>query len=181
MKTIAAPIRLIVGLGNPDPEYAPTYHNVGHQFVMFLIATQASCLPESASPVCSMKLLKTDAYMNESGAYVAEALKKYGARAADALVVHDDSDLAVGEWKFSFARNAGGHRGVQNVIDHLGTNMFWRLRVGIRPKASLRPALGEPAKKWVKAEKFVLKKISPADRKAIDGVFAEALAALGGL
>ena len=180
MKQIVPGVKLIVGLGNPDPEYGSTYHNVGHQFVSFLIGSQALCAPESSSPVCRMKLLNTDAYMNESGACVAEALKKYGLLPAEALVVHDDSDIAVGAWKFSHARNSGGHRGVQNVIDHLGTNAFWRLRIGIRPASAFPPVSGEPAKKWVKAEKFVLKKTTAGDRKALDAAFAEALAALGG-
>ncbi len=165
-------IRLIVGLGNPDPEYASTYHNVGHRFILFLIGSQELCAPGSASRICGMKLLKTDAYMNESGACVAQAVKKYACPLDALLVVHDDSDIPVGSWKFSFARNAGGHRGVQNVIDHLGTNAFWRLRIGIRPKAA-KTIEGAPKKKWVKAEKFVLKAISASDRKTIEAVFAE--------
>ncbi len=163
-------IRLIVGLGNPDPEYASTYHNVGHRFVSFLIGSQELCSAGSAARICTIKLLTTDAYMNESGACVLEAVRKYGCPLDGLLVVHDDSDIAIGSWKFSFARNAGGHRGVQNVIDHLGTNAFWRLRIGIRP----RPAEGAenaPRRKWVKAEKFVLKAISASDRKAIEAVF----------
>ena len=166
-------IRLIVGLGNPDPEYAPTYHNVGHRFVLLLIGSKVQCAPGSASKICGMKLLKTDAYMNESGACVAQAVRKYACPLDALLVVHDDSDIRVGSWKFSFARNAGGHRGVQNVIDHLGTNAFWRLRIGIRPKPAT-PREGAPAKKWVKAEKFVLKAVSAADRKAIEAVFSRA-------
>lgn len=152
--------KLIIGLGNPDPEYALTYHNVGHLFVEALIA---------AHPHTERKMLTTDAYMNESGACVERALKKYRLKPADLLVVQDDSDIPIGSWKISFGRNSGGHRGVQNVIDHLRTNGFWRLRVGIRPLAE---------KRRQKAEDLVLKKIAPADRKKIDAVFAEAIAAL---
>lgn len=153
-------VKLVIGLGNPDPEYGSTYHNVGHLFVEALIA---------AHPKSDLKILTTDAYMNESGACVAQALKKYKLKPAELLVVQDDSDIPIGSYKISFARNAGGHRGVQNVIDHLRTNGFWRLRVGIRPVAE---------RKRQKAEDLVLKKISAADRKKIDAVFAEAITKL---
>lgn len=153
-------VKLIIGLGNPDPEYASTYHNVGHLFVEALIA---------ARPVTALKMLTTDAYMNESGACVVQALKKYKLKPAELLIAQDDSDIPIGSYKISFARNAGGHRGVQNVIDHLRTNGFWRLRVGIRPVLE---------KRRQKAENLVLKKISAADRKKIDAVFAEIIAQL---
>lgn len=153
-------IKLIIGLGNPDPEYAHTYHNIGHLFVEALIA---------AHPTTDRKVLTTDAYMNESGACVMQALKKYKLKPAELLVAHDDADIAVGSYKISFARNAGGHRGVQNIIDHVRTNKFWRLRVGIRPVAE---------RKRQKAEHLVLKKIAPADRKKINAVFKEVIAKL---
>ena len=153
-------VQLIIGLGNPDPEYALTYHNVGHLFIEALIA---------AHPKTERKMLTTDAYMNESGACVEKALKKYKLKPANLLIVQDDSDIPIGSYKISFARNAGGHRGVQNVIDHLRTNGFWRLRVGIRPLTE---------RKRQKAEDLVLKKISAADRKKIDAIFAEVIASL---
>ena len=172
------PIRLIIGLGNPDPEYAPTYHNVGHQFILFLIRQQELCVPGAPGGICGMKLLKTDAYMNESGACVTEALKKYGVAGDGLLVAHDDSDIPIGEWKLSFGRNAGGHRGVQNVIDHMGTNAFWRLRFGIRPKSAFEVSAAGKRGRWIKAETLVLKKVSAADRKALDAVFADAAKAI---
>ncbi len=152
--------KLVIGLGNPDPEYALTYHNVGHLFVNALMA---------AHPTTERKMLTTDAYMNESGACVVQALKKYKLKPAELLVAHDDADIPIGSYKISFGRNAGGHRGVQNIIDHLRTNGFWRLRVGIRPRAE---------RKRQKAEDLVLKKISPMDKKKIEAVFKQAIAVL---
>lgn len=150
-------IRLVIGLGNPDPEYGATYHNIGHLFVDALIARD---------PHDARKLVKTDAYMNESGACVVSALKKYGLKPSEFLAVQDDSDIVIGEYKLSFARNAGGHRGIQNIIDHLGTNAFWRLRIGIRPAHERRRE---------KAEDLVLKRISPADKTVLDGVFSRVM------
>ena len=152
--------KLVIGLGNPDPEYALTYHNVGHLFVNALMA---------AHPTTERKMLTTDAYMNESGACVVQALKKYKLKPAELLVAHDDADIPIGSYKISFGRNAGGHRGVQNIIDHLRTHGFWRLRVGIRPRAE---------RKRQKAEDLVLKKISPMDKKKIDAVFKQVITAL---
>lgn len=162
-------IKLIIGLGNPDPEYGATYHNVGHQFILFLIASQERCVTDSTAPLCAIKLLKTDAYMNESGACVKTALKKYKLKPDQVMVVHDDSDIAMGAYKISFARNAGGHRGVQNVIDYLKTNKFWRLRIGIRPVNE---------KRRQKAEKLILKKITPADQKKLQVLFKEVVKVL---
>lgn len=162
-------IQLIIGLGNPDPEYGKTYHNVGHQFILFLIKNQELCAPDSAARLCTIKLLKTDAYMNESGACVKTALKKYQLKPDQLMVAHDDADIMMGTYKMSFARNAGGHRGVQNIIDYLKTNKFWRLRIGIRPAKE---------KRRQKAEKLVLKKITPADQKKLQAVFKEAMKVL---
>ncbi len=147
--------KVIIGLGNPDEEYAQTYHNIGHLFVDFFKQGNA---------------LKTDAYMNESGKYVKEALKKHNAKPDQLLVAHDDADIEIGKYKISFARNAGGHRGVQNIIDQLKTNAFWRLRIGIRPASALRATAG---KARIKADELVLKKISPINHKKLQEVFKE--------
>lgn len=146
--------RIIIGLGNSDEEYAHTYHNVGHLFVDFLKQGNA---------------LKTDAYMNESGKFAKEALKKHKAKPDQLLVIHDDADIAIGNYKLSFARNAGGHRGVQNIIDQLKTNAFWRLRIGIRPVKERARA---------KANELVMKKISPANKKKLEVVFKEIMKVL---
>lgn len=153
---------LIIGLGNPDKEYENTYHNIGHLFVDFL--EYANKLETKNYP------LKTNAYMNESGKFVKEALKKYKAKPDQLLIIHDDSDIEIGKYKLSFARNAGGHRGVQNIIDQLKTNAFWRLRIGIRPASALRATAG---KARVKADELVLKKISSVNKKKLEGVFKE--------
>lgn len=161
--------QLIIGLGNPDPEYAATYHNVGHQFILFLIKHQELCAPDNTSRLCTIKLLKTDAYMNESGACVKTALKKYKLKPDKLMVAHDDADIMMGAYKMSFARNAGGHRGVQNIIDYLKTNTFWRLRIGIRPSNE---------KRRQKAEKLVLKKITVQDQKRLQTVFRQVMKGL---
>ncbi|OGY99212.1 MAG: hypothetical protein A2945_05530 [Candidatus Liptonbacteria bacterium RIFCSPLOWO2_01_FULL_52_25] len=157
-------MKLIIGLGNPGPQYASTYHNVGFLFVDYL----AKNLPNSKSEILNSKLLKSNVFMNESGSYVKKAMKRCGAKPHEILVAHDDSDIALGNYKLSFDRSSAGHKGVQSVIDALGTEKFWRLRIGIRP-ASRRNA---------KALDFVLKKISPADREILASTFERATEAL---
>lgn len=149
--------KLIIGLGNPDQQYTNTYHNVGHLFVDYLREQN----PEATAE-------KTASYMNESGASVQKIMKRRNAQPEETLIVHDDSDLFVGDYKLSVDRGSAGHKGVQNIMDTIKSKAFWRLRVGIRPKPETTDAPRE------KAEEFVLKRISPADTVALNEVFARA-------
>lgn len=165
-------VRLIIGLGNPDPEYANTYHNIGFLAVDYL----------SKNPPISnyqLPITKSDVYMNESGKFVAKEIKKAGAKPEELLVVHDDSDIELGKYKLSFGRGAAGHHGVESVQTTLKTKNFWRLRIGIRPaeKKSL-PAGRQAPEKRLKAGDFVLKKITPADKKILEKTFEEIVAKL---
>jgi PTH1 family peptidyl-tRNA hydrolase len=141
--------KLIIGLGNPGSAYKNTYHNAGIQFIDYLKALNSGDYIPLASKV----------FMNKSGQFVAKEIKKAGAKPEELLIVHDDSDLKLGTYKFQFGRGAAGHKGVQNVIDNLKTKNFWRLRIGIR---SIGPK---------KAGEFVLKKITREDRKILEAVF----------
>jgi len=139
-------IKLIIGLGNPDKRYDNTYHNVGYLFIDFL----------TKSLKLKAKSLKSDTYMNESGKFIARELKKRGIKPEELLVVHDDSDITLGEYKFSFGRGAAGHHGIESVIRALKTKDCWRIRIGIRREARK------------KASEFVLKKISAKDKKTLN-------------
>jgi len=144
-------IKLIIGLGNPDNKYDNTYHNVGHMAADYL-----------SKKLKNVKVLKTDVYMNLSGSFVSQAMRKTGTEPENLLIIHDDSDLPVGEYKLHFERGSAGHRGVEDIIKALKTKKFWRLRVGIRPPNE---------KIRQKAEKFVLKKISAKDKKTFTELF----------
>jgi len=151
-------IKIVIGLGNPGKKYKNTYHNAGHTFIDYL---------EKNSPLPKENLLKSGVFMNDSGSYVASLVKKRKiARPEETLVVHDDSDLALGTYKFSFGRGAAGHKGIQSVIDALKTEDFWRLRIGIRKQESgIRQ----------KAGVFVLKKITLKDKNILKEVFEKIL------
>ena len=96
-------IKLIIGLGNPDPEYTDTYHNVGHLFIDFL----------SSEPNTKYQLLKSPYYMNRSGEFVKEEMKHHQTKPENLLVAHDDSDLTLGSYKLSFGRGSAGHKAAQ--------------------------------------------------------------------
>ncbi|MCL4530917.1 MAG: aminoacyl-tRNA hydrolase, partial [Chloroflexi bacterium] len=111
-------------------------------------------------------------FMNESGIAAREALKQFGAKPEDLIVIHDDSDLPVGKYKISRNVRAAGHKGVQSIIDVIGTKDFTRIRIGIRPPVEQRRA---------KAETFVLKKITKKDGQTLHGIFDAIIANLPSL
>lgn len=176
--------KLIIGLGNPDKKYENTYHNVGHLFIEYLKTLNPS----------GYTLLASDVYMNESGKFVAKEIKKSGAKPEELLIVHDDSDIELGKYKLSFGRGAAGHHGVESVQAALKTNDFWRLRIGIRPKAdfagpkqtSQTPSVTKIQRgpqtvrnsPRLKASEFVLKKISARDKVMLEKTFSEIVDAL---
>ncbi len=112
-------MKIIVGLGNPDPKYVKTRHNIGHLMIDWL------------GEINNCILIKTDTYMNQSGSFVKEVLKKYNLTPNDLVIVHDDWAFDVGVFKLQFNRNHNRHNGVIDIIEKLQTKAFWRIRVGI--------------------------------------------------
>jgi len=141
---------LIIGLGNPGRKYGNTRHNVGHMFIDEL---------ENEKPD-DFILAKTDAFMNLSGQSVKKIIQKSKIKNQNLIVVHDDIDIPLGEFKIQQGRGAAGHKGVQSIIDELGTKDFWRIRIGICPKGR-RPE---------NVEKFVLQKFSKGEKEILKGV-----------
>lgn len=162
-------IKLIIGLGNPDKKYENTYHNVGFLFIDYLKENQQIFNFPALPAGRQFSIFKSTEYMNTSGKFAAKELKKSGAKPEELLIVHDDSDLALGSFKLQFGRGAAGHHGIENIQAALKTKDFWRLRIGIRPASENPPAGGRQ-----KAEKFVLKKITAADKKILEATFVKA-------
>jgi PTH1 family peptidyl-tRNA hydrolase len=152
-------IKAVLGLGNPDNKYKNTYHNIGHMMIDFLI--DKNIFKDE------IILAKNTGYMNESGNSAVSLAKKTSAEPENILVIHDDSDIAIGHFKISQDRGPGGHKGVEDVINKLGSKKIWRLRIGIRP-------IGETDK----AENFVLKKIKKEYMPIFEKVFEEAASIL---
>ena len=146
-------MKLVVGLGNPGPEYARTRHNVGFWVVDRVAARRGLALAERAYRSAVGRgtvgdepyvLLEPQTFMNRSGAAVRSAADDLGVAPEEILVAYDDLDLPVGRLRLRSAGGAGGHRGVASITEALGTKEFPRLRVGIG-----RPETGGDVVEWV--------------------------------
>ncbi|HEV7816626.1 MAG TPA: aminoacyl-tRNA hydrolase [Janthinobacterium sp.] len=142
------PIRLIVGLGNPGPEYEQTRHNAG----FWLVDNLADSLPGTrlqretrfnallAKTLVAKQevwLLEPQTYMNRSGQSVGALARFYKIAADEVLVVHDELDLAPGVARMKKGGSSGGHNGLKDITAALGTQDYWRLRLGIGHPRSL--------------------------------------------
>ena len=136
------PIRLIVGLGNPGPEYELTRHNAGFWLVDKLANSLPGCrlqresrfqanLAKSSLGGQELYLLEPLTFMNRSGQSVGALARFYKINPDEVLVVHDELDLAPGIARLKKGGSSGGHNGLKDITSALGTQDYWRLRIGI--------------------------------------------------
>ena len=139
--------RLIVGLGNPGPEYNNTRHNAGFMVLDELASRFGASFTEErrwhglAAKFAGGWLLKPLTFMNDSGRSAAALARFHKITPAETLVIHDDVDLPLGSLRLRLAGSAAGHNGLKSLIRHFGTEAFPRLKVGIAAGAG-RPAGG---------------------------------------
>lgn len=154
-------MKLIVGLGNPGRQYARSRHNLGWVVVDALAAGgQKEGVRQwrvhQGAAVFMLKpnvfLVKPQLFVNHSGPPVARLARRKGIEAGDIWVVHDDLDLSLGEVRVVRRRGAGGHNGIRSLIEALGTNDFYRFRLGIG-----RPSFGLPLVRGKQRSKFFSK------------------------
>ena len=145
-------MKLIIGLGNPDKEYLNNRHNVGHLLVDRLLTTDYS--PE-------MRVEKTDVYMNESGEFVARQKNFYKVSLDDLYVVYDDLDIPLGSYKISKGKSPRVHNGIISVIEKLGSEDFWHVRIGVDNRSGDRTLTGKDyvLQDFTKEEKGVLEEV----------------------
>ena len=172
---MSSDIRLIVGLGNPGPEYAATRHNAGAWYVAELAARFNGALREDGKYFGlttrvlmhgqEVRLLIPTTYMNLSGKAVAALAKFFFFFLESILVAHDELDLPPGVARFKQGGGHGGHNGLKDIISKMGNNKeFHRLRIGI----------GHPGDKSQVAG-FVLTKAPQKEQELIDAALDEAL------
>ncbi len=178
--SLSSGIRLIVGLGNPGPDYAATRHNAGAWFVEALAQDNQCSLKRETrfhgltgtinQTSTKLHLLIPQTFMNLSGQAVMALAKYYAIPPEQILVAHDDLDLAVGDIRLKFDGGHGGHNGLRDIMRHAGTQKFHRLRIGI----------GHPGKSENKKDvtDYVLKPPKKAERELIDHVLHQAHAVL---
>lgn len=174
---VTSQIKLIVGLGNPGPEYAKTRHNAGAWYVEQLARWHNVSLREEPKffgmtarlqvDGQDIRLLIPDTFMNLSGKAVAALARFYQIEPEAILVAHDELDLPPGIAKFKQGGGHGGHNGLKDIIAKLGNNNnFYRLRLGI----------GHPGSKELVAG-FVLTKAPAKEQELIDAALDESLRA----
>ena len=174
MSALSYDIKLIVGLGNPGPKYSETRHNAGFWFVDDLANQYRSrFLPEKKfhGEVARINLegkdiwlLKPETFMNRSGLSVVSLALFYKIAPENILVVHDEIDLKAGTARLKSGGGHGGHNGLRDIISHLGTRDFQRLRIGV----------DHPGSKDMVVD-YVLKRPDSKDRQAIEDSIHEAL------
>jgi peptidyl-tRNA hydrolase, PTH1 family len=173
---------LLVGLGNPGPQYAQTRHNIG------FMAVDAFCAPKStAERVVSFRakfegqfaeleragtpvgVLKPETFMNASGRSVRAATSFFGLEPSAVLVVHDELDLPFGELRLKSGGGDGGHRGLRSISAELADPGYGRLRVGIgRPPAHFQGDVAD----------FVLQAFALEERSELSDVLARTCEAI---
>ena len=159
------PIKLIVGLGNPGPDYAATLHNAGAWLVETLAKQEGASFQIEAKFFGQVTkvaigphpcwLLLPSTYMNLSGKSVGALSHFYRLEPSEILVVHDELDLPVGTVRLKHGGGAGGHNGLTSLFSSLQSQDFIRLRIGIG-----RPATAQPTVNYVLARPTLDEKIS---------------------
>lgn len=168
-------MKLIIGLGNPGKEYVHTRHNVGFMIIDELVAScklqvASSFDKRSTSEIAATEingektiLVKPQTYMNNSGQAVRALADFYKIPLHNIIVIHDEKDLPLGEYKIQTNRGGAGHNGVQSIIDHLGTKDFTRIRIGVGPQEGGIEKIVE----------YVMEKFNKEEREKLDIVIKE--------
>jgi len=175
---LETPVELIVGLGNPGPNYDRTRHNAGADLVLELAKSYNTALKHESKffgdtakitfDGRDVRLLIPTTFMNRSGQSVAALARFYQVPVEAILVVHDELDIAPGAARFKKGGGHGGHNGLRDIVQSLGNNKsFARLRIGI----------GHPGDARQVAD-YVLKKASPSDQQLISNSIDDALRTL---
>lgn len=160
--------KLIVGLGNPEPKYDQTRHNIGFA-VLDALAIAWQCawadqkrfqgwFGEGLIAGQKTRLLKPRTYMNRSGQAVRAVVDWYKLEPEAVLVVYDDLDLPLGKLRLRQTGSAGGHNGMKSLISHLGTQDFPRLRLGIGKQTGSKDTIAHVLGRFTPTEMPIVEK-----------------------
>jgi len=162
-------MKLFFGLGNPGKEYKNTRHNLGQMVIKnfsqknnFVLSKKNKLLSEVGESSKNIFAISTE-FMNLSGISVQKVASFYKISPENIYLIHDDLDLPVGEWRLQFDRGPAGHNGVISTIEKLGTQAFWRIRIGI----------GRPINSIIPVEDYVLKPFTSEEKIIINALITE--------
>ena len=175
-------LRLVVGLGNPGTKYEGTRHNIGFMALERMASREGfsfrqqsklhGLAAEHGIGESRLRLLMPQTYMNDSGRSIRAALDWFGFTPEQLLVLVDDMDIPLGRLRLRAQGSAGGHNGLRSTIQHLGTQAFPRLRIGIGAPAD------NPAERRARTVSHVLGPFSRAEQSEVDAVLDGVLKAI---
>ncbi len=161
-------MKLIIGLGNPGKQYERTRHNAGFLAIDYYLKDKSAitCQSKFNAQICELHyggtkvfFVKPETFMNLSGEAVQEISHFYKVNPADILIIHDEVDLSLGKIRIANDSSAGGHNGIQDIINKLGTQTLRRVRVGIETRENRTD---------MPTDAFVLQKFSNDQLKQLD-------------
>lgn len=148
-------MKLVIGLGNPGEKYKGNRHNVGYKVIDELTRSRLHK---------DVIVKKTNVFMNQSGEFVKKLVDQHKANPSDLWVIHDDLDIPLGSYKIQKGKGPRLHNGVNSIEDKLGSDDFWRVRVGVDNRD-----LGDRAS----GEDYVLQDFTEGERGILDKVVFE--------
>ena len=174
--------RLLVGLGNPGSKFLKTRHNIGYMALQ-RIAKEESALFNTNKNLLGQitsigigeekkRLLMPNTFMNESGRSIVAAMKWFDLDINQILVIVDDMDLPLGKLRFRESGSSGGHNGLRSVINHLGSQEFCRLRIGIGAPSQIA------AERKVKTIPHVLGEFTKSESQLLNSVLGNVIKGL---
>lgn len=155
-------MKLIVGLGNPGKKYHETKHNIGFMCLDSFVDKEKTAFKKDNKfhgevvKIGNVVLLKPHTFMNLSGQSVRACIDYYDIDVEDVLIIYDDLALPLGKLRLREKGSAGGHNGIKNIISHLGTQEFKRVRVGI------------DSNKLIETKDYVLGKFSKQEKQELE-------------
>jgi PTH1 family peptidyl-tRNA hydrolase len=169
-------MKLFFGLGNPDSIYQHTRHNLGQMVIQKFIESHHLNLQSKSKLLAHLTefddhlfAISTE-YMNVSGQSVQKISSYFKIHPENIYLIHDDLDLAVGEWKLQFDRGPAGHNGVISTIESLSTQAFWRIRIGISKPEKNIPVEDYVLKSFLPKEKVIITETIDKIVKDIDKI-----------
>jgi len=182
-------MKLVIGLGNPGPEYQKTRHNIGFQIIDMiaddLILKSFKQNKKFQAEICEgtfgeqkIILAKPQTFMNNSGISVKKIKTFYKIKPQDIIIIHDDIDLPIGVIRISQDASSGGHKGIESIIYNLKSSAKGGSASGGKNLIRIRIGIANELRTKIPADKFVLQKFSLEDEKKLKNIFLNALNAI---
>lgn len=170
-------MKMIVGLGNPETEYSNTRHNVGKDVLNLYVGDSVDWKEDKTFGVLIAKdsecfYVKPLSYMNDCGPSISKIFNFYKIKAEDLLVIYDELDIFIGDYKLALGKGSRIHNGILSLNESLGFSNYWHLRMGVRDldiPSSVQKSGVDPAK-------YVLRKLAVSDRKKIENLVQNSVA-----